>query len=1144
MATGSTFGETAWAACESVIRRFEDAWHDRERPDIGDYLAGAPLDTVRLLVELVHIDLEFRLRAGEGVRAEDYFSRFPELTEPEHALDLIAAEFGLRNRHAGGAWAEEFFLRFPEHLDALRDRLPAGGSADGLSVTRPVEREGVPLIGIPAIPGYEIEGELGRGGMGVVYKARDVLLHRAVAIKTFAAVPKADGCARFAREAEAIARLDHPHIVPVYEVGEWRAADGAVVPYFAMKLYPGGSLDAAPAGPGTDARGHAKAVETIARAVHHAHTRGVLHRDLKPSNILLDDEGRPHVADFGLAGRLDPDAAQTAVIAGTPAYMAPEQARAPGQVSTAADVYGLGAILYNRLTGAAPFAAETPLAVLDLVSRAPAGRPSAVNPAVPRDLDTICLKCLEKDPARRYASAAELADDLERFRKGLPIAARPARAWEVAYRRARRHPLVAALIATTAAALVGAVAVLADSRDRIRQKEEETRAAYLRECAMRYRLEEVLRVEQATRAELEATVAREQRALYLERVSSAGRLYAANRLREAWELLDACPAAHRGWEWRYLDARRRTPRTELAGYAPPVTAVAALADGRLVSADGVAVRVWNAAGRVECQWPVGSSRVATLAAHPTRNWVAVADFTSVCVWDADTGRRLAQLTGAEWAGFTPDGNRLATADGQAVKMWSVPDGGNPTEWKPEGGLFGNYGRVRTACFTTDGNALFTATDGGAIRKWAVVRGVDLATRTASAPVSGLATAAGGKLLVEAHPGYVLLTDPATGQMRARLDHPTDDRPAIAVSADGREVAAGGANGEVVVWEVGTQRKRVYRGHPGRVASLTFLPNRRLVSCGEVLRVWDLNEEPDVRTLAWVGAGEGGMAVSPDGALVAVGPRLAAAGGVSPTVVYDAGGSERHRLDTGPGVAFDPRSGRLTAVRPGGGAAAWDLVTGRPVWSTPLPGAAGEAPASPRDGQAMAVSRDGAFVATWSKAAKAIHLWNATDGTPVGELPAGGYVFGLAFSPDGGRLLAATTEGVAAWEIATRARVAWGAGRVRATAVCFSPAGQFVATLEDDGALHLHDAATGREVRRMVGSGVRASAVCFSPDGTRLATGGADRAVRVWDVETGRELLALTGATSDVTAIAWDGTSDRIFALDHALRVWEAGAPSK
>ncbi|MCI0684652.1 MAG: serine/threonine protein kinase [Gemmataceae bacterium] len=288
--------------------------------------------------------------------------------------------------------------------------------------------------------GYQVLRELGRGGMGVVYQARQTALDRIVALKT---IPPDDAVSpaefdRLRRETETIARLDHPHIVSIYDVGEHQSR-----PYFSMKYYAGGNLARQIRGPSADLAAHARLVETIARAVHHAHQRGILHRDLKPSNILLDEDGQPHVVDFGLAARFNSgfnsgfdsnDGATGSEVVGTPSYIAPEQALRKQAITPASDVYGLGTILYELLTGERPFVGETTVATLLQVLERPPRPPRQRNPRVPADLEAICLKCLEKAPRRRYQSALELAEDLERWRKGEPIRARPARLWERLWR--------------------------------------------------------------------------------------------------------------------------------------------------------------------------------------------------------------------------------------------------------------------------------------------------------------------------------------------------------------------------------------------------------------------------------------------------------------------------------------------------------------------------------------------------------------------------------------------------------------------------------------------------------------------------------------------------------------------------------------
>jgi serine/threonine protein kinase len=306
----------------------------------------------------------------------------------------------------------------------------------------------------PSVPGYEILAELGRGGMGVVYQARQTALDRNVALKMILAGAHAgtEERRRFQAEAEAAARLQHANIVQVYEVGE---AGG--LHYFSLEFCPGGSLADRLRGEPLPSRDAARLTETLARAVQAAHAAGIVHRDLKPANVLLGADGTPKISDFGLAKRMDGQPGQTAsgALVGTPSYMAPEQAGGRSKdVGPATDVYALGAILYELLTGRPPFRAANPLDTLLLVVSEEPVPPSRLQPGVARDLEAVALKCLEKDPARRYPTAHDLAEDLRRFGTGEPVRARPVSSLERGLRWARRHPAAAGLLAVSGLALL------------------------------------------------------------------------------------------------------------------------------------------------------------------------------------------------------------------------------------------------------------------------------------------------------------------------------------------------------------------------------------------------------------------------------------------------------------------------------------------------------------------------------------------------------------------------------------------------------------------------------------------------------------------------------------------------------------------
>jgi tRNA A-37 threonylcarbamoyl transferase component Bud32 len=403
-----------------------------------------------------------------------------EAWENPRLEDVIAAY--LQAVDAGKAPdRQELLARHPDLVDPLQaffadhDRMkqaaapPPANEAPTLAPGE-IPPGAAPLGRVPYFGDYELLQEIARGGMGVVYKARQVSLNRVVAVKMILAgqLASAEDVQRFRREAEAAANLDHPNIVPIYEVGEHEGQH-----YFSMKLIEGGSLASCklPLPP----RQAAELVATVARAVHHAHQRGILHRDLKPGNILLSRRtgcqpvqgaeqagslcDEPHVTDFGLAKRVEGDAGHTRTgsIVGTPSYMPPEQARSEKGLTTAVDVYSLGAILYELLTGRPPFRAATPLDTILQVLELDPERPRKLDPGIDPDLETICLKCLEKEPGRRYGSALALADDLRRFLTGVPIQARPVGLAEQGFKWARRRPTAAGLIAVLALVLLALV---------------------------------------------------------------------------------------------------------------------------------------------------------------------------------------------------------------------------------------------------------------------------------------------------------------------------------------------------------------------------------------------------------------------------------------------------------------------------------------------------------------------------------------------------------------------------------------------------------------------------------------------------------------------------------------------------------------
>ncbi|WP_435008997.1 serine/threonine-protein kinase [Tundrisphaera lichenicola] len=422
--------------------RFEADWGIGPRPRIEDYLEDfAEAERGLVLRELIALELELLPRRDGRPTPSSYRDRFP-------GQDVI-----IRSLFAEGPTAS------PSGPAGMDEPIPIG----------PIRGDGPPPVGEPACPvervgDYELLGEIARGGMGVVYRARQLSLNRIVALKMIRSgrFASEEEIHRFRREVEVTASLDHPNIVPIYEVGRHRGR-----PYFSMKLIEGRSLaDHLPRLLG-EPRAAAQLMVIVSRAVNEAHRRGFVHRDLKPANILIDGEGQPHITDFGLAKRIDDDSSLTesGMVLGTPDYMAPEQAAGRADIAAATDVYALGAILYVLLTGRPPFRGATGMEMLVQILELEPEPPSRGRPGIPRDLEAICLQCLEKNPGDRYLSAAALADDLECYLREEGVKAGRSGLLVRLARQARREPeLACRLLGLTAVGALTQLNFAADPR--------------------------------------------------------------------------------------------------------------------------------------------------------------------------------------------------------------------------------------------------------------------------------------------------------------------------------------------------------------------------------------------------------------------------------------------------------------------------------------------------------------------------------------------------------------------------------------------------------------------------------------------------------------------------------------------------------
>ena len=518
-----------------------------DRPLIEDFLGGTTdSDRPVLLRHLLGLELDYRGGLGESPGPSEYRRRFPG---HEGLIDSVFAEFVPRSKVVRGG-----------DLETLA-RTGWDGPRSGSAASPPPDF-------LLNIPGVEILSELGRGGMGVVYKARQTRLNRLCALKIILPGEHngAEFRARFLAEAETIARLRHPNVVQIYGLGDH---DGR--PYFEMEYIEGGSLagrlTGTPWAPGPAAR----MVAVLARAIGDAHRLGIVHRDLKPANVLLTADGEPKVSDFGLARSLASDVrlTHTGQLLGTPCYMAPEQAEAGAvDVGPAADVYSLGAILYELLTGHPPFRAATTLQTLDLVRSREPVPPRELQPGTPRDLQTICLKCLEKEPGKRYATAGELADDLGRFLDHEPIRARPVGHLGRLARWGRRNPVPAGLLgALVVTGLFALTAILWQWRNADALAKSLSVANIQSEERRRRAVDAQERAEQAG-DEARRLGEAERRERYRSNIAAAAAALQLQNSATARRDLEAAPPEHRDWEWRHLHSQLDSARAVMPGGTP------------------------------------------------------------------------------------------------------------------------------------------------------------------------------------------------------------------------------------------------------------------------------------------------------------------------------------------------------------------------------------------------------------------------------------------------------------------------------------------------------------------------------------------------------------------------------------------------
>lgn len=980
---------------------------------------------------------------------------------------------------------------------------------------------------------YQLLQELARGGMGSVYKARQISVNRIVALKLMLSGEMASlkEIARFQQEAEAVAKIEHPGIVPIYDAGEFEGKR-----FIAMAFLPGGDLD-------DKVRDHgplpnleaAQLVHDIAEAMECAHQHNIIHRDLKPGNILLTEDGQPRVSDFGIAKPIDNDSHLTVTgeVIGTPGYISPEQAiPEPELIGPKSDVYAIGAILYFTLTGRPPYCAPSAAAALYQVIETQVIPPILLNPDISEDLNTICLKCLEKDPDKRYESAQALAEDLQRYCDGQPILARPISKIEKAWRWCKRNPVIASLLGTIVVTLVaGSIistlfAIRATDAEKLAEKKASSELKH-RILADQRATQEQLAKEKAEQSEKKAleAKAKEVEARELaeeERERSAKQLYLYQTLLAdqywkhqdsagAWRALNSTHWQYRGWEHDYLHTKFTSEVVDLLVPAKSRLFSAALTpDGKrlFTASEGHGLNMYDGVTGKLLQKPdLRRTTTLCLAMDPQGRFaVSGHSNASIKMWDARTGKIMATLKGHRFVvtsvGISPDGKLIASGSrGGIIKIWdtqskkelvSVKETIEPNRPKDL--------NISSLTFTPDGKRLISGTGQGKLRLRETKTGrfIQYISQSSGATDHVEFSPSGDKFLGVGFARdvkiwkYTATDQQVKIELLKSLDQPIKRLNGAAFSPDGKTVAAGGFGRNIWLWDVESgELLRVLKGHKGGISGLTFYPDSsRLVSTGYLgeLKIWTLKQSQQAFTIP--NANIHGLEYTDNETLFVWMVR-------GSTIVV--------------GNVTNPKT--MKALK----------------GHTEIP-------------NEVACHRKSQLVASSSPRDQTLRLWNVKTGKQLFLLDKGTFT-ALAFSSDGRSLATGTRErSVKLWDTSTGKVTLTipNAIHTRIRELAFSPDGKYIVIGDINGSISVRDCQTGKEFRRLTDHGKVVETIRFNSDGSLMALGMGEGTIKIWKWQTDEKPLIRSSHYSRVSQIAWTPDESRLVSTgwDGTLKVWD------